>query len=64
MDGIPKKQEYDFDGTFDSWKEKMGLNEELNERGGKLRPTDKLRRKRKHWVNRKRLKFEEEEEEQ
>ena len=38
-----QKQEYDFD-AFDSWKEKMGLNEELDERG-KMRPADKLRRK-------------------
>ncbi len=38
-----QKQEYDFD-AFDSWKEKMGLNEELDERG-KMRPSDKLRRK-------------------
>lgn len=38
-----QKQEYDFD-AFDSWREKMGLNEELDERG-KLRPADKLRRK-------------------
>jgi tRNA nucleotidyltransferase/poly(A) polymerase len=38
-----QKGEYDFD-AFDSWKEKMGLNEELDERG-KMRPADKLRRK-------------------
>ena len=38
-----QKQEYDFD-AFDSWQEKMGLNEELDERG-KMRPADKLRRK-------------------
>jgi tRNA nucleotidyltransferase/poly(A) polymerase/Zn finger protein HypA/HybF involved in hydrogenase expression len=38
-----QKGEYDFD-AFDSWKEKMGLNEELDERG-KMRPSDKLRRK-------------------
>ena len=38
-----QKQEYDFD-AFDSWQEKMGLNEELDERG-KMRPSDKLRRK-------------------
>ena len=38
-----QKQEYDFD-AFDSWREKMGLNEELDERG-KMRPADKLRRK-------------------
>ena len=37
------KQEYDFD-AFDSWQEKMGLNEELDERG-KMRPADRLRRK-------------------
>ena len=42
-----QKQEYDFD-AFDSWKEKMGLNEELDERSkGKLRPADLLRRKAK-----------------
>ena len=40
-----QKQEYDFD-AFDSWQEKMGLNEELDERSkGKLRPADLLRRK-------------------
>ena len=39
-----QKQEYDFD-AFESWQEKMGLNEELDERGGKLRPADLLRRK-------------------
>ena len=38
-----QKQEYDFD-AFDSWQEKMGLNEELDERG-KMRPADRLRRK-------------------
>ena len=38
-----QKQEYDY-AAFDSWQEKMGLNEELDERG-KLRPADKLRRK-------------------
>jgi len=38
-----QKQEYDFD-AFDSWKEKMGLTEELDERG-KMRPADRLRRK-------------------
>ena len=35
-----QKQEYDFD-AFDSWKEKMGLDESK----GKLRPADLLRRK-------------------
>ena len=39
-----QKQEYDYD-AFDSWREKMGLNEELDERGGKLTPAQKLRRK-------------------
>jgi len=41
-----QKQEYDFD-AFDSWQEKMGLNEEVEEarRGGKLRPAAILRRK-------------------
>ncbi len=38
-----QKQEDDCD-AFDSVKEKMGLNEELDERG-KMRPADKLRRK-------------------
>ena len=38
-----QKGEYDFD-AFDSWREKMGLTEELDERG-KMRPADKLRRK-------------------
>ena len=38
-----QQQEYDYD-AFDSWREKMGLNEELDERG-KLRPSEKLRRK-------------------
>ena len=40
-----QKQEYDY-GAFDSWQEKMGLNEDIDERSkGKLRPADKLRRK-------------------
>ena len=38
-----QQQEYDYD-AFDSWREKMGLNEELDERG-KMRPADRLRRK-------------------
>ena len=39
-----QQQEYDYD-AFDSWREKMGLNEELDERGGKLRPSAIVRRK-------------------
>ena len=42
-----QKQEYDFD-AFDSWREKMGISEDvdIDERSkGKLRPADKLRRK-------------------
>ena len=42
-----QQQEYDYD-AFDSWREKMGLNEDLDERSkGKLRPADLLRRKAK-----------------
>jgi hypothetical protein len=40
-----QQQEYDY-AAFDSWQEKMGLNEELDEKSkGKLRPADLLRRK-------------------
>ena len=40
-----QKQEYDFD-AFDSWREKMGIDESIDERSkGKLRPADLLRRK-------------------
>jgi len=40
-----QQQEYDYD-AFDSWQEKMGLNEDIDERSkGKLRPADLLRRK-------------------
>jgi len=40
-----QQQEYDFD-AFDSWREKMGLDESMDERSkGKLRPADLLRRK-------------------
>ena len=40
-----QQQEYDYD-AFDSWREKMGLNEELDEKlGGKLRPSAIVRRK-------------------
>jgi hypothetical protein len=43
-----QQQEYDYD-AFDSWAEKSGLfesiEEEIDERGGKLRPADILRRK-------------------
>jgi ribosomal protein L37AE/L43A len=40
-----QQQEYDY-AAFDSWQEKMGLNEDLDERSkGKLRPADLLRRK-------------------
>ena len=40
-----QKQEYDYD-AFDSWQEKMGLNEELDEKSkGRLRPAALLRRK-------------------
>ena len=43
-----QQQEYDYD-AFDSWAEKSGLfesiEEEIDERGGKLRPAQKLRRK-------------------
>jgi len=40
-----QQQEYDYD-AFDSWAEKSGLFESIEEKGGKLRPADKLRRKR------------------
>ena len=39
-----QQQEYDYD-AFDSWAEKSGLFESIEERGGKLRPAQKLRRK-------------------
>lgn len=40
-----QQQEYDYD-AFDSWQEKMGLDESIEERSGKLRPSQKLSRKR------------------
>ena len=39
-----QQQEYDYD-AFESWAEKSGLFESIEERGGKLRPSQKLRRK-------------------
>ena len=40
-----QKQEYDFD-AFDSWQEKNGiLDESIEERGGKLTPAQKVRRR-------------------
>jgi hypothetical protein len=39
-----QQQEYDYD-AFDSWAEKSGLFESIEERGGKLRPAQKVRRK-------------------
>ena len=39
-----QKNEYDFD-AFDSWREKMGLSEDVEESKGRLRPAALLRRK-------------------
>ena len=39
-----QKQEYDFD-AFDSWQEKMGISEDVEESKGRLRPAALLRRK-------------------